>query len=228
MRSAALASRPRLAANRVTAHRNFRGPDARELQAGLVALLPDLQRRAIRLCGERATADDIVQDTIERALRFSGHYERGTNLRAWALRILFRVFVTRWRRRRREHEALEGLSRDPCAWTCPAGFLPPDGGSGALMPSAMRKLEALPDGFGAVVVLVDLEDHSYRDAAGRLGVPIGTVMSRLHRGRRMLAESWPTKATQPELRHAVSTGHPRPLRSCSPAARAQREDRSTD
>jgi RNA polymerase sigma-70 factor (ECF subfamily) len=60
-------------------------------------------------------------------------------------------------------------------------------GDGALMPSTRRKLDALPEGFRAVVVLVDLEQRSYRDAARELGVPLGTVMSRLHRGRKLLA-----------------------------------------
>jgi RNA polymerase sigma-70 factor (ECF subfamily) len=141
----------------------------------------------MRLCGDRAAADDIVQDAVERAMRFADQYERGTNLRAWAYQILFSVFVTRWRRRRRERNALSNLASDPCAWTLPAAFAPPDAGPGALTPSTRRKLEALPEGFRAVVVLVDLEQRSYRDAARELGVPVGTVMSRLHRGRKLLA-----------------------------------------
>jgi len=161
--------------------------DTRELHAGLVALVPELRARALRLCGDRAAADDVVQDAIERALRFSGQYERGTNLRAWALQILFSVFVTRWRRRRRERVAVENLASDPCAWTVPTPFAAPDAGKGALTPSTRRKLDALPEGFRAVLVMVDLEQRSYRDAARELGVPVGTVMSRLHRGRKLLA-----------------------------------------
>jgi RNA polymerase sigma-70 factor (ECF subfamily) len=161
--------------------------DERELRAGLAELLPELRARALRLCGERAAADDVVQDTFERALRFAGQYERGTNLRAWVLRILFSVFVTRWRRRRRERVALEGLAADPCAWTAPDRFGPPDAGAGALTRSTFRKLQALPDGFREAVVMVDLRELSYREAARELGVPVGTVMSRLHRGRKLLA-----------------------------------------
>lgn len=158
-----------------------------ELQTGLVALVPELRARAIRLCGDRATADDVVQDTIERALRFADQYVRGTNLRAWASQILFSVFVTRWRRRRRERKAVERLASDPYAWTVPTALVAPDAGNGALLPSTRRKLDSLPEGFRAVVVLVDLEQRSYRDAARELGVPVGTVMSRLHRGRKLLA-----------------------------------------
>jgi RNA polymerase sigma-70 factor (ECF subfamily) len=161
--------------------------DTRELQAGLVALLPELRARAIRLCGDRAAADDIAQDAVERALRFADQYQRGTNLRAWAFQILFSVFVTRWRRRRRERNALENLASDPCAWTVPTGFHAPDRGAGSLTQSTLRKLDALPEGFRAVVVMVDIEQRTYRDAALELGVPVGTVMSRLHRGRKLLA-----------------------------------------
>jgi RNA polymerase sigma-70 factor (ECF subfamily) len=161
--------------------------DGAELRAGLVALLPELRARALRLSGNPTLADDIAQDALERALRFASQYEPGTNLRAWAMQIVFSVFVTRWRRRRRERVALEHLAVDPCAWTVPAAAPPPDAGGGALLPSTVRKLEALPAGFRAVIVLVDLERRSYRDAARELGVPVGTVMSRLHRGRKLLA-----------------------------------------
>jgi RNA polymerase sigma-70 factor (ECF subfamily) len=161
--------------------------DTRELHTALVALVPELRARAMRLCGDRAGADDVVQDAVERALRFADQYERGTNLRAWAFQILFSVFVTRWRRRRRERNGLEHLSSDPCAWTVPTPFVAPDAGPGALTASTRRKLDALPEGFRAVVIMVDLQERSYRDAAKELGVPVGTVMSRLHRGRKLLA-----------------------------------------
>jgi RNA polymerase sigma-70 factor, ECF subfamily len=156
------------------------------LKAGLVALVPELRARAARLTGDRVSADDLVQDTVERALRFAEQYERGTNLRAWAYQILFSVFVTRYRRMRRERNALRNLAADPCAWTVPQPFAPPDLAA-PLMPSTQAKLDSLPEGFRQVVVLVDLEDMSYREAASELGVPVGTVMSRLHRGRRILA-----------------------------------------
>lgn len=162
--------------------------DERELRAGLVELVPQLRVRALRLCGDGPTADDVVQDTIERALRFSHQYERGTNLRAWAQQVLFSVFVTRWRRRRRERGALGQLASDPCAWTVPASFAAPDAGDGAMTRSTRRTLDALPQGFRDVIVLVDSEQRTYLDAAGTLGVPVGTVMSRLHRGRKLLAE----------------------------------------
>jgi RNA polymerase sigma-70 factor, ECF subfamily len=161
--------------------------DTAELRAGLAQLIPELRARAQRLCGERAAADDIAQDTALRALRFADQYQRGTNLRAWAFQILFSVFITRWRRCRRERNALENLATDPCAWTVSTGFMPPDRGAGSLSASTQRKLDALPEGFRTAVVMVDLEQLTYRDAAQVLGVPVGTVMSRLHRGRKLLA-----------------------------------------
>jgi RNA polymerase sigma-70 factor (ECF subfamily) len=98
---------------------------------------------------------------------------------------LLSLFVTRCRRARRERRALESLTHDPCAWTqrepSPAGQ--------ELSPRAASALAKLPLGFRRAVELVDLGDMSYRDAADVIGVPLGTVMSRLHRGRRMLAEA---------------------------------------
>jgi RNA polymerase sigma-70 factor (ECF subfamily) len=148
--------------------------------------MPELRARATRLCADRAAADDVVQDTLERALRFATQYECGTNLRAWAFQILFSVFVTRYRRSRRDRKALSSLGSDPHAWTVPVGFSAPDT-SIALTSSTQQKLDALPAGFRAVVVMVDLEERTYREAASELGVPVGTVMSRLHRARRLLA-----------------------------------------
>ena len=158
---------------------------AREFQRELVRLLPELRGRAMRLVGDASRADDLVQDTFERALRFQGQYQAGSNLRAWAGQVLFSVFVTRYRRIRRERNALRVLAQDPCAWTTPEPLAPqvPVG----LSSRTEAKLAALPEAFRDGVVLVDLAEHSYREAADALGVPVGTVMSRLHRGRKLLA-----------------------------------------
>jgi len=160
--------------------------DLASLKLGLVELVPELRGRACRLAGNPTTAEDIVQDTIERALKFAGQYERGTNLRAWVYQILFSVFVTRYRRSRREKNALRSLASDPCAWTTPSHFAAPEVGAD-LSPSTQGKLDALPETFRTVLKLVDLGDLTYREAASELGVPVGTVMSRLHRGRKLLA-----------------------------------------
>jgi RNA polymerase sigma-70 factor (ECF subfamily) len=163
--------------------------DHGSFRRGLVALVPELRARALRLARSPAVADDLVQDAVERALRFASQYERGTNLRAWTHQILFSVFITRYRRSRRERNALRVLGSDPCAWTNPESFASPDVEM-ALTPAARAHVDALPEGFRAVIELVDLGEHSYRDAAKELGVPVGTVMSRLHRARKMLAEDF--------------------------------------
>lgn len=160
--------------------------DRNAFREGLVALAPELRGRALRLTGNPAAADDVVQDAMERALRFSDQYESGTNLRAWMFQILFSVFVTRYRRARRERNALRALGSDPCAWTTPESLGGPERAA-ALTNTTQSKLDDLPAGFRSVIVLVDLEERSYREAATVLGVPVGTVMSRLHRGRKMLA-----------------------------------------
>ncbi len=154
-----------------------------DVRSGLAALRPALFARALRLSRSRARAEDIVQDTMLRALRFEDQFMNGTNLRAWVGQVLMSVFLTECRRQKRERRALDNLTRDPCAWTQ------------ADAPVAMRALSAtpthalagLPESYRSAVQLVDLQDLSYREAADRLGVPVGTIMSRLHRGRKLLA-----------------------------------------
>ncbi len=156
-----------------------------ELRAALVALSPELYARALRLSRNGAVAEDLVQDTVERAMRFESHFIPGTNARAWLFQILFSVFITRCRRCRREQRALGSLTTDPCAWTSQ------DSGPemSRLTPALAAELACLPDSFRRAVELVDLEELSYKDAADRMGVPVGTVMSRLHRGRKLLASA---------------------------------------
>lgn len=156
-----------------------------ELRDGLIKLQPELFGRALRMARSRELAEDLVQDTVERAIRFQDQYKPDTNLRAWVHQILFSVFVTRCRRSRRERNALAVLSTDPCSWTTQE--LGPE--MAALSPPVQRALDGLPAGFRKAVVLVDIEEMSYKAAAKQLRVPVGTVMSRLHRGRRALADA---------------------------------------
>ncbi len=161
-----------------------------ELRRALVALGPELRGRALRLTRNPAEADDVVQDTVERAMRFESHFIPGTNARAWLFQILFSVFVTRCRRLRREHKALSSLASDPCAWTLPEQ----SPAMHSLTPALRETVEKLPKSFRDAVELVDLDELSYRDAAEKMGVPVGTVMSRLHRGRKLLASALTVEA----------------------------------
>jgi RNA polymerase sigma-70 factor (ECF subfamily) len=149
----------------------------------LTTHLKSLKCRALQLCGSAVEAEDLLQDTFERALRFQRGYEPGTNLRAWLNRILMTVFISKKRRSTRERNALARLNADPCAWVRPE----PSPEVTSVSPRVKCAVDCLPRKFRDVVWLVDVGDMSYKDAAEQLSVPVGTVMSRLHRGRRQLA-----------------------------------------
>lgn len=145
----------------------------------------ELTTAAIRLTGSKAEADDLVQEAVMRAWVFWHRFEAGTNGRAWMHRILINTFINGYRRKRREREILSMVhdvesheQRTHAAETKTPGE--------SLSDEVQRALGSLPREFRDVVVLVDLQDLSYRDASTALGCPIGTVMSRLHRGRRAM------------------------------------------
>jgi RNA polymerase sigma-70 factor (ECF subfamily) len=160
-------------------------PRTLAVRNGLTEHLPSLRAHAFRRARSRQEASDIVQEAALRALTFAWSFDPGTNVRAWLHQVLESVFMSQCRKRTRERRAFEALGRDPCAWTqkdaTPAML--------ALSPRVGRALEALPAGFRDAVQLVDIEELPYRDAAERLSVPVGTVMSRLFRGRRLLASA---------------------------------------
>lgn len=154
-----------------------------EVQRGLREHLPALHRHAARRARSRDEALDLVQETALRALAFAWSFERGTNLRAWLHQVQDSVFLTQCRKRTRERRAFDAFYLDPCAW--PKHEAEP--AMRRMTQSVTRALDDLPTAFRDVVRLVDIEELSYRDAADTLRVPLGTIMSRLHRGRRMLA-----------------------------------------
>ena len=148
---------------------------------------------AARLTKSRTEAEDLVQDTFVKAMRARHQFETGTNLRAWLLRILTNTFINRYRRGGLERSVLEGPDADPLShgWVSSAtleAMCDPE--SQALRPILEREIKAaldeLPEDFRLAVVLSDVEELSYREIAEMMGCPIGTVMSRLHRGRRLL------------------------------------------
>ena len=143
----------------------------------LVELIPRLRRYARALVGDRATADDLVQDTLERAWAKLHLYRRGTDLRAWLFTVMHNVHVNRVRASRvtdtLEDEMPELAQR-------------PAQGDALLVRDLDRAITRLPDEQRAVLLLVTLEEMSYEQVARTLGIPIGTVMSRLSRAREKL------------------------------------------
>jgi RNA polymerase sigma-70 factor (ECF subfamily) len=148
---------------------------------------------ATRMTRNPAEAEDLVQDTFVKAMRAKQQFEAGTNMRAWLLRILTNTFINRYRRGGLEKSVLEGPDADPLAdgWVSSSTMeAMRDPESQALRPvleqEIRQALDELPDEFRLAVVLADVEELSYREIADIMGCPIGTVMSRLHRGRRLL------------------------------------------
>ena len=140
----------------------------------LVELIPRLRRYARALVGDRATADDLVQDTLERAWAKLHLYRRGTDLRAWLFTVMHNVHVNRVRAAR----ATDQLEED-----MPELAQRASQGDALLVRDLDRAISRLPDEQRAVLLLVTLEEMSYEEVARTLGIPIGTVMSRLSRAR---------------------------------------------
>jgi RNA polymerase sigma-70 factor (ECF subfamily) len=160
-------------------------------------LSDQVYRVARRLAGSREEAEDLVQQTYERAFRSWKQYTPGTNLRAWLLRILTNLNIDRGRRQQRTPQTtpIDTEAGDYFLYNKLEAQLPEEN------PDEERVLERLsqdsivdaladvPHDFRDVLVLVDIGEFSYADAAQILDVPIGTVMSRLHRGRRILKKN---------------------------------------
>jgi RNA polymerase sigma-70 factor (ECF subfamily) len=151
----------------------------REPDGAIEQHIPRLRRYARALTGDRNAADDLVQDTLERALSRFHLWREGSDLRAWLFTIMHNIYVNQVRSRiRRQHEALEAEPAAEAARAPEPDWL------------EVRDLEAalarLPEEQRAVVLLVGLEQFTYEETARVLGVPTGTVMSRLSRARERL------------------------------------------
>ena len=143
----------------------------------LIELIPRLRRYARALVGERASADDLVQDTLERAWSKLHLYRRGTDLRAWLFTVMHNVHVNRVRAAR---------PTEPLEDEMPELAQRATQGDSLVVRDLERGIAALPLAQREVLLLVALEDLSYNEAARALGIPIGTVMSRLARAREKL------------------------------------------
>ena len=167
-------------------------PDPEAFRAEVLTFVEPLFGTALRLTRNRADAEDLVQDTLVKAFRFADRFEAGTNLRAW----LYTILHNTWRNRRRDAargnvevdsdrvEAAAASSEGPTASDTPERILL----RATLDADLQAALDALPEAFREAVWLRDVEEFSYAEIAKMLEVPIGTVMSRISRGRRLLFE----------------------------------------
>ena len=156
-----------------------------------LASIDALYRTALRLTRRPADAEDLVQDTYLRAFRAADRFEPGTNLRAWLFTILHNAAKNRLRDRARDtvmvdSEAVERAadSPDPREVETPETRLIKE----SLTPDLQAAVDGLPDAFRQAVWLRDVEEFSYAEIASIVSVPVGTVMSRISRGRRLLFE----------------------------------------
>src|SRR5713226_8740937 len=157
--------------------------------------LDSLYTMAIRLARNPDDASDLLQETVLRAYRFFHQFESGTNCRAWMLTILFNNFRNGYRKSSREQPAAssaeferkletESMRVDPAA-SNPEAMLSVQGMEGEVETA----LAALPAEFREAILLVDVEELSYQEVSGVLEIPIGTVKSRVSRGRAILRDS---------------------------------------
>jgi RNA polymerase sigma-70 factor (ECF subfamily) len=151
-----------------------------QLERLMIREIPSLRAYARLLVGERIRADDLVQDCLERALSRLHLFRTGGDMRVWLFTILHNLYVSSIRQERRRPVVVPLAGDDETLAAPPREDLHLD------LADLDRSLAQLPADQRAAVLLVGVEDLSYEEAAGVLAIPVGTLMSRLHRGRRQL------------------------------------------
>lgn len=184
-----------------------RGPDDEGRSAGegdpfvqeALSYVDSLYGTALRLTRRAADAEDLVQDTYLKAFRASTQFQRGTNLKAWLFTILHNTFRNIKRHDGRSPVDVNSDTVEQAADLRAEQHTPEQLLTRATLDTDLQHaLDALPDAFRQAVWLRDVEEFSYAEIASMLDVPIGTVMSRISRGRRMLYERLaPTRANAP-------------------------------
>jgi RNA polymerase sigma-70 factor (ECF subfamily) len=162
--------------------------------------IDQLYPTALRLTRNRADAEDLVQETLTKAYSAYHQFTPGTNLRAWLHRILANTFINSYRKTKREPTITPGadpqqdwqIGRDPL--TGPARSAEAEALDKITDSAVLTALRELPDDFKTTIWLADVEGYPYREVAAMMGTPIGTVMSRLHRGRSKLRQQLVARA----------------------------------
>lgn len=152
-----------------------------------------LHNYALKLCGNQLDADDLVQETFLRAYRFFHKFEKGTNCKAWLFRIMKNLFINKYRKNQKEpgkvdYEEIENFYDNIRSERIDSTDLQQKLFSNVLEDEVIIALNSLQDDFKTVVILCDLEGLSYEEIADFVQCPIGTVRSRLHRGRKLLQQ----------------------------------------
>ena len=175
--------------------------------------LDGLYAAALRLSRNARDAEDLVQDTALRAYRFFDKFERGTNFKAWLFKILTNTFINRYRRSAKERSIVEGEDRDSVQDRVASRDVAEQAADPeryyldrVLSDDVLAAIDSVPVDFRLAVILADLQDFSYKEIADILEVPVGTVMSRLFRGRRLLQKKLAEYATASGVLQGVDEG----------------------
>ncbi len=173
---------------------NLTDRDKKRFQEDALPLLDSLYGAALRMTRNPADAEDLVQETMLRAYRAFDRFEEGTNLKAWLFRIMTNAYINTYRKRQREPQKVsadeiedfdlyrELKSHDPQYERTPENIVL----DGLVDSDILEAIEDLPEQFRLAVILSDVEGFTYAEMAEIMDVPMGTVMSRLHRGRKAL------------------------------------------
>ena len=148
--------------------------------------MDSLYNVALRMTKNTSEAQDLVQDAYLRAYRFFDRFESGTNFKAWLFKILKNIYINKYRKESRRPQMVD-ISSVEASNSLQGPTTPEDEIFNKLLDDDVtRAMDALPEDFRLAIMLADLDGLSYKDIAEILDCPIGTVMSRLHRGRKLL------------------------------------------